>query len=253
VVTTSRFARDPLTHAEPLYQRAIEGVIAFIGDQRYQPGCRLPSENDLAAELGISRPTLREALMELQTQGVIERRRGVGTFVADEKPASLRPGIERLRSFRSLSQAAGVGFARSSWSVQEALADEGVASALGIALGEPVVYVRTTATASEIPAATFGTYILHKYVAVESLTVYSSGSLLDFVIETGSPKLHHTNTELSATGASGPVSEWLDVPDGTPVLGLTEVFYDRSGRSVMYSRNHFLTTQVSFNLVRMVD
>ncbi|GMQ94881.1 MAG: GntR family transcriptional regulator [Acidimicrobiia bacterium] len=249
----SRFARDPLTYAEPLYQRAIEAVIEFIGDQRYQPGGRLPSENDLAAELGISRPTLREALTELQTQGVIERRRGVGTFVAEEKPASLRPGIERLRSFRSLSQSAGVSFARSSWSVQEAFADEDVASALGVRLGEPVVYVRTTATASEIPAATFGTYILPKYVNVDRLRAYSSGSLLDFVIEAGSPKLHHTNTELSATDASGSVSVWLDVPDGTPVLGLAEIFFDRSGRSVMYSRNYFLTTQVSFNLVRTVD
>lgn len=251
--TASRFTREPLTHSEPLYQRAIDGVIGFIGDQRYQPGCRLPSENDLASELGISRPTLREALMELQTQGVIERRRGVGTFVAEEKPASLRPGIERLRSFRSLSQAAGMSFARSSWSVREAFADEGVASALGVKPGEPVVYVRTTATASEIPAATFGTYILPEHVDVDRLRVYSTGSLLDFVIETGSPMLHHTNTELSATNAAGSVSVWLDVPDGTPVLGLAEVFYDRSGRSVMYSRNHFLTTQVSFNLVRMVD
>ena len=105
MVKALRTARDPLTHPEPLSQRAIEGVIGFIDDQRYQPGSQLPSENDLAAELGISRPTLREALTELQTQGVIERRRGVGTFVADEKPASLRPGIERLQSFRSLSQA----------------------------------------------------------------------------------------------------------------------------------------------------
>jgi len=253
VVTTPRFARDRLTHPEPLYQRAIEGVIAFIGDQGYQPGFRLPSENDLAARLGISRPTLREALMELQSQGVIERRRGVGTFVAKEAPASLRPGIERLRSFRSLSHAAGVSFARSSWSVQEAFADEDVAGALGVELGEPVVYVRMTATASGVPAATFGTYILPKHIDVDGLRAYSSGSLLDFVIESGSPKLHHTNTELSATDADGPVSAWLDVPDGTPVLGLVEVFYDRSGRSVMYSRNHFLTAQISFNLVRTVD
>jgi GntR family transcriptional regulator len=245
--------RSPLTHSEPLYQRAIEGVIGFIEEERYQPGDQLPSENDLAAELGISRPTLREALMELQTQGVIERRRGVGTFIAEEKPASLRPGIEKLRSLRSLSEAAGIDFARSSWSVEEAFADEEVAASLELKLGTPVVYVRMTATSAGIPSATFGIYILPKHVDIDELKVYSKGSLLDYVLEKGSPKLHHTNTEFSATAASGPVSEWLDISDGTPVLQLAEIFFDRSGRSVMYSRNHFLTTQVSFNLVRTVD
>lgn len=251
-MVTSFSRQEPLTHPEPLYQRAIERVIRLIGEQRYQPGDQLPSENDLAAGLGISRPTLREALMELQIQGVIVRRRGVGTFLAEEKPASLRPGIEVLRSFRNLSKAAGVEFARSSWSVQSVFADDELAAALEVKLGEPVVYVRMTASASGIPAATFETYILPKYIDIESLRAYTTGSLLDFVIATSSPKLHHTNTELSAVAATGSISGWLDVPDGTPVLDLVEVFFDRAGRSVMYSRNHFLTTQVSFNLVRTV-
>ena len=251
-MVTTASEMEPLTHPEPLYQRAIERVVTLIGERHYRPGDRLPSENDLASELGISRPTLREALMELQTQGVIERRRGVGTFLAEEKPASLRPGIEVLRSFRNLSKAAGIEFSRSSWSVETVFADDEVAVALEVKLGEPVVYVRMTATASGIPAATFETYILPKYVDIESLEAYTTGSLLDFVIENGSPRLHHTNTELSAVAASGSIGKWLDVPDGTPVLDLVEVFFDRSGRSVMYSRNHFLTTQVSFNLVRTV-
>ncbi len=252
-MTVARFGdNDLLTHPEPLYERAIEGVTRFIRQQRYQPGDQLPSETDLAQELGISRPTLREALMELKTRGVIERRRGVGTFLAEAKPASLRPGIEVLRSFRNLSKAAGIEFTRSSWSVQHVFAHDELALALEVKLGEPVVYVRMTATASGIPAATFETYVLPKYIDIESLKAYTIGSLLDFVIETSSPKLHHTNTELSAVAATGPISGWLDVPDGTPVLDLVEVFFDRAGRSVMFSRNHFLTTQVSFNLVRMV-
>lgn len=245
--------REPLTHPEPLYQRAIERVLTMIKEERYRPGDQLPSENDLASDLGISRPTLREALLELQNQGLIERRRGVGTFLADEKPASLRPGIEVLRSFRTLSEAAGVEFSRTSWQVVEsAYADDEVAAALEVKLGDPVVSVRMTATASGTPAATFETFVRPKYVDVDALTAYTRGSLLDFVVETQTPSLHHTNTEISSVAASGHVSEWLAVPDGTPVLDLVEIFFDRSGRSVMYSHNHFLTNLVSFHLVRMV-
>ena len=242
-----------LVHALPLYERTTDAILEFIDHNGYRPGDRLPSESDFAADLGISRSTLREALMELKNQGAIERRHGVGTFVADEQPVSLRPGIERLRSLRSLSEAAGIEFARSSWSVQEIFANEEVAAALEVRLGESVIYVRMTATANGIPAATFGIYILPKHVDIEELEAFEEGSLLDFVVQKGSPELHHTNTEFSALAAEGPISGWLDVPDGTPVLELAEIFFDRSGRSVMYSRNHFLTTQVSFNLVRTVE
>lgn len=244
--------QEPLTHPEPLYQRAIERVLTLIKDERYQAGDQLPSENDLAADLGISRPTLREALLELQTQGLIERRRGVGTFLAPEKPASLRPGIEVLRSFRNLSKAAGVDFSRTSWQVEFSFADEEIASALEAKLGEPIVSVRMTASASGIPAATFETFILPRYVDIDALTAYTRGSLLDFVVENQTPTLHHTNTEISAVTASGMVSDWLAVADGTPVLDLVEIFFDSSGHSVMYSHNHFLTDLVSFHLVRMV-
>ncbi len=242
-----------LAHSSPLYERTTDAILEFIDRNGYQPGDRLPSESEFASELGISRSTLREALMERKNQGAIERRHGVGTFVAEEQPASLRPGIERLRSLRSLSEAAGIAFARSSWSVQEIFANEEVAASLEVRLGEPVVYVRMTATANGVPSATFGIYILPKHVDVDELKVFEGGSLLDFVVQKGTPELHHTNTEFSAMAAEGPISGWLDVPDGTPVLELAEIFFDRTGRSVMYSRNHFLTTQVSFNLVRTVD
>jgi GntR family transcriptional regulator len=242
-----------LAHSSPLYERTTDAILEFIDRNGYAAGDRLPSESDFAADLGISRSTLREALMELKNQGAIERRHGVGTFIAEEQPVSLRPGIERLRSLRSLSEAAGIEFARSSWSVRETFADEEVAPSLEVKLGEPVIYVRMTATTDGIPSATFGIFILPKYVDIDELAVFEDGSLLDFVVQKGSPELHHTNTEFSATAAEGSVSEWLDVPDGTPVLELAEIFFDRSGRSVMYSRNHFLTTHVSFNLVRTVD
>ena len=244
--------QEPLTHPKPLHQRAIERILVLMREERYGPGDQLPSENDLALDLGISRPTLREALLELQTQGVIERRRGVGTFLSAERPASLRPGIEVLKSFRTLSKAAGVEFAQTSWQVESGVADEEVAVALDAKLRDPIVSVLMAATASGTAAATFETFILPRYVDMDALTAYTGGSLLDFVVETKSPGLHLTNTELSAVAASGRFGERLDVPDGTPLLNLVEVFFDRSGQSVMYSRNHFLTNLVPFNLVRMV-
>ncbi len=59
----------------------------IICEKAYLPGARLPNETALAQELGVSRTTLREAVRSLVTQGLLEVRRGSGTYVAAELPA----------------------------------------------------------------------------------------------------------------------------------------------------------------------
>ncbi|WP_211840498.1 GntR family transcriptional regulator [Saccharopolyspora hirsuta] len=83
-----------------LYERIVEA----IRQGAYPPGSTLPSEPKLAADLGVSRPALREALILLQEDGVITVRRGVGRTVND-RPA--RRGFERLQPVESLLGADG--------------------------------------------------------------------------------------------------------------------------------------------------
>ncbi|WP_233519964.1 FadR/GntR family transcriptional regulator [Prauserella sp. PE36] len=63
-------------------------ILEVIADERLRPGDRLPPERELAALLGVSRPSLREALRSLKAQGHVEVRHGAGVFVAD--PATTR-------------------------------------------------------------------------------------------------------------------------------------------------------------------
>lgn len=60
----------------------------IVDEHRYQPGSKLPNENELSEELRVSRTTLREAISFLVAQGVLEIRRGKGTFVVEELPAA---------------------------------------------------------------------------------------------------------------------------------------------------------------------
>ena len=75
--------------ADRLYEMIVE-------EKRYEPGSKLPNENELSDALRVSRTTLREAISFLVAQGVLEIRRGKGTFVADSLPAA-----HPRRSFRS--------------------------------------------------------------------------------------------------------------------------------------------------------
>ena len=63
----------------------------IVEERRYMPGSKLPNENELSGALGVSRTTLREAISFLAAQGVLEIRRGKGTFVAENLPA---PGVD---------------------------------------------------------------------------------------------------------------------------------------------------------------
>ena len=61
--------------------RVAETITEMIAQQQFRPGDRLPNELELAEELHVGRTTLREALRILATRGLVEVRRGVGTFV----------------------------------------------------------------------------------------------------------------------------------------------------------------------------
>lgn len=63
--------------------RAASGIRALIVAGEYVPGDRLPSERELSVELGLSRPALREGIGRLRSGGVLESRRGSGTYVAE--------------------------------------------------------------------------------------------------------------------------------------------------------------------------
>ncbi|MFF8837116.1 GntR family transcriptional regulator [Streptomyces sp. NPDC015130] len=83
-----------------LYERIADAV----HDGTYPPGSTLPSEPKLAAELGVSRPALREALLLLQEDGLLTVRRGIGRTVNDRPP---RRGFEHVQPLEELIGAGG--------------------------------------------------------------------------------------------------------------------------------------------------
>ena len=81
-----------LIRPKRMYEQIAEQIEALIRDGTFDPGKRLPGERELAERIGVSRPSLREALIALETAGLIETRMGDGTYIrADIGPTPVFP------------------------------------------------------------------------------------------------------------------------------------------------------------------
>jgi len=80
----------PLQTVEPqrLYRQIAEQLRSLIAAGEFAPGSRLPSERDLAKQLGVSRPSVREALIAMEVEGLIDVRTGSGIYVVNNATAA---------------------------------------------------------------------------------------------------------------------------------------------------------------------
>lgn len=72
-----------LIETQRLYQKVADQIAGLIREGQWALGERLPSERDMAQELGVSRPVVREAMIALELLGMVEVRTGAGIYVAD--------------------------------------------------------------------------------------------------------------------------------------------------------------------------
>jgi GntR family transcriptional regulator len=115
-------------------------------------GQRLISEPELAKQLGVSRATLREAMRTFETQGVIRRRQGSGTYVVGIVPV-IDAGLERLESIETLAKRMNLEITVSDLNIEQLDADADSAKGLGVAEGARLTRIRRVIRADRRPAA----------------------------------------------------------------------------------------------------
>jgi len=120
-----------------LYQQVKDFIAGRIQDGTWRAGDRLPSENELVQQFGISRMTVNRALRELVEQGRIRRTAGVGSFVADDKPQS---NLLQIASLAQDIRSRGHDYACEVIAVERISATLEIAAALGLNTGASVFH-----------------------------------------------------------------------------------------------------------------
>jgi GntR family transcriptional regulator len=162
--------------AEPLYHQLETALKARLEAGEWLPGAQFPNEERLCEEYGVSRITVRQALRELVQRGLIVRRQGRGTFVAD---STLTAGVRGLMSFTDEMQALGRKVSSRLLQVEIRPATDEAAVPLGLEAGEPIVRIQRLRLSDEHPVAIQVAHLPARLVPGIEDTDFATNSLYD--------------------------------------------------------------------------
>jgi GntR family transcriptional regulator len=228
--------------------RVRDDLLSRISSGRIPPGSKLPPEPELAEELGVSRPTLREALRSLEEDGFVTRTRGAGTY-ATHRPR-LRNNLDVNFGVTEAIRASGTapGTSRSSVHTGSATDDEG--AALDLHPGDPVVRLERVRTADGEPVVLSVDVVSAARLAAAELTSMPlDGSVYELLERHGSP-VEHGVVSLEPARADRGLAKRLGVKSGALLLYLRQIDYGPDGEPLLLSHEHHLAEAFEFTVVR---
>lgn len=210
----------------PLRVQVYEQVNAWIHTGQLAPGSQLPTENGLCDLFGVSRTVIREALILLEEDGVVVRRRGIGRFVATDRPEL---GLEQLRPLERLLGTDGVVRLETSIEKPTSLVEHHLA----VGPDSNILRWETLLSTEEGPAC-----LSEEWMAWPSNVAGAAGRLLAATVEAETsttasmaalvwdccgPTIGPGVCRITVTSAEARRAELLGVDEGSPLLAIVQV------------------------------
>jgi DNA-binding GntR family transcriptional regulator len=230
----------------PLYFQLSQQLEEAIEQGKLPPGTLLGNEIDLAGRLGLSRPTVRQAIQALVDKGLLVRRRGVGTQVVHSQ---VRRPLE-LSSLYDDLEAAGQRPATRVLEIAVIPAAAEVAAALGIAEGTDVRLIERLRLTHGEPIAHMRNYLPLKPLDPTPEDLESTG-LYRLMRNTGTT-LHSARQSIGARTATSGEAMLLAEPDGAPLLTMQRTAFDDTGRAVEYGTHLYRASRYTFELQLLI-
>jgi GntR family transcriptional regulator len=226
----------------PLYQQIKALILQGLQGGEWKPGEMIPSEMDLAARFRVSQGTVRKAVDELATEGLLVRRQGKGTFVTTHAEQHVQ--YRFLRLVPDSGDPASEGPAeRTIVECRRARASAEVARLLALRTGDAVVQVRRvlsfggTPTILEdmwLPGAAF------KGLSAERLANWRGATYAMFELEFG-VRMVRAQERLRAVAADPQQAALLQVKTGHPLLSVERIAYTYNDVPMELRRGLYLT------------
>jgi GntR family transcriptional regulator len=213
----------------PAYKKIQNAIRSRIDSSELKPGDVVASERELARTHKVSLMTARHALAGLEHEGMVERRRGAGTFVAAPKIH-----FNKLMSYTEQMSSRGLS-PRSRVLVAKVIEHEAeVAARLGLPATSALVKIERLRETGDDPFALETCYLPAKEFAGLVRTPLARVSLFATLEADYGVELAYADEEVDATAAEVNIAELLGVPSGASVLRIRQVIYSTTGKATIY-------------------
>jgi GntR family transcriptional regulator len=225
---------EPGGTAGPLYARVKAIVLARITAGDWPPGTAIPTEMELARELGVSQGTVRKALDTLSAEQVLVRRQGSGTYVAEHTPAHV------MFRFFNIYDDAGTQVLPDSQPTRIAVAVASAAERRRLVLEDAAKVIRITRIRTRSGRAFMDDRIVLPEALFPGLVDEPEvpNTLYDLFQKRYRIHVAHTEEQVTAVAATARLAERLAVPPGTPLLAIDRITYDLNGRRIEWRLSH---------------
>jgi GntR family transcriptional regulator len=230
----------------PLYYQLAQQLESAIEHGRLAPGSLLGNEIDLAGRLGLSRPTVRQAIQSLVDKGLLVRRRGVGTQVVHSQ---VKRPLE-LSSLYDDLQAAGQSPATQVLRNEPVPASAEVAAALGVAEGSEVIMLERLRLTHGEPMAYLCNFLPPDLLDLDNAQLEATG--LYRMMRTAGITLHSAHQAVGARNATQDEADLLAEEAGSALLTMRRTTYDDKGRAVEYGTHIYRASRYAFDFQLLV-
>ncbi|HFU4203777.1 TPA: GntR family transcriptional regulator [Streptococcus suis] len=227
----------------PLYVSAYEKLYQFIMDGTYLPGDKLPSEHQLATMLGVSRGTLRQALLLFQEDGLIINKQGSGNYLS-EKKSVVTDGLERKQNIcEKFSKSNGIwelkniSYQPITQIISDLLQVEGDRL---IALFELVYYVKNS------PIGCMDIFIPYDILQQLDLPLKDKGKMQEFILKYLEDMTTESRIQLRLVKARRRIADRLGIEESEPLLCFYEVMHTNGGKPLLYSKTYCVPADYDF-------
>jgi GntR family transcriptional regulator len=218
----------------PVYKRIQNAIRKRIEASELNPGDAVASERELARMHKVSLMTARHALAGLEREGIVERRRGAGTFVAAPKIH-----FNKLMSYTEHMSSRGLA-PRSRVLVAKIIEDEQeIAARLGLPAASPLVKIARLRLTGDDPFALETCYLPASDFSGLAGAPLARNSLFASLLHDYNVELAYADEEIDATAADPNLAEMLGLPKGTALLRIRQVIYSTKGKATIYGVGYY--------------
>lgn len=249
------FSADSLAlPRETLATRIARTVLESIRAGKLPVGTRLPSEARLAEMYRVSRNTLREAIRLLIAQGVVESRKGIGTFVQSVGFSTwpVETGIEELTSTTDIIVSAGHVPGCRSYQLTEMVGPDEVAGALLLDTGSAVYRLSRVRLADGAPIMLCMDYLAVDLIPRSLIRQFDGqGSLFAFLARAGGLSIAVARAVLKPVLPDMEIARELAIEPHEPLLLLKQTHFDGQNRPFLFSENYVNCSLFEYHVRRM--